>query len=33
MAVVLLLAMGFIAWGRRGRLSMRYSDRNKQVTA
>ena len=32
MAVVLLLVMGFIAWGRRGGLSLLYSDRNKQVT-
>lgn len=33
MAIILLLAMGFVAWGRRGRLSMLSAGRNKQVPA
>src|SRR3569832_2173731 len=33
MAVILLLAMAIIAWGRRGRISALYAGRDKQVTA
>lgn len=33
MAIILLLAMGFVAWGRRGRISMLSAGRNKQVPA
>ncbi|HZR46438.1 MAG TPA: DoxX family protein [Candidatus Manganitrophaceae bacterium] len=33
MAVILLLAMAIIAWGRRGRISALYAGRDKEVTA
>jgi uncharacterized membrane protein YphA (DoxX/SURF4 family) len=33
MAVLLLLAMIFVAWGRRGRIALLSGNRNKQATA
>lgn len=31
MAIILLLAMGFVAWGRRGRIGMTLADRKKEA--